>query len=112
MAQIIPITDAPNQTLNVTLSVDGNVLRLQLEVYFSEMAGYWLMDISDAFGTLILASLPLITGSWPAANILAQYYYLKIGSAFVINLGQTPDDYPGATDWATGFALLWDDSAK
>lgn len=111
MAQIIPLTNSPSQSLTVTLTVDGLVLRLQLEVYFSEMAQYWVMDISDAAGNLLLASLPLVTGNWPAANILAQYAYLKIGSAFVINLGQVPDDYPGASELGNDFALLWDDTA-
>jgi hypothetical protein len=112
MAQIIPLTNAPNQTLNVSLSVDSTVLRLQLAISYSEMAQYWLMDIADASGNPLLASIPLITGSWPAANILAQYAYLQIGSAFVINLGQVADDYPNASELGNAFALLWDNSAQ
>ena len=110
-AQIIPLTTSPQQTLQVALPVDGNILRLQLEIYFSEMAQYWIMDISDTSGKLILASLPMITGDWPAANILAQYGYLRIGSAQIINLGQVPDDYPAANELGSDFLLLWDDTA-
>lgn len=111
MAQIIPLTTSPNQSLNVALNVDGNVLRLRLTIYFSEMAQYWTMDISDAAGNALVSSVPLITGDWPAANVLAQYGYLKIGSAFVINVGQVSDDYPNADELGNAFVLLWDDTA-
>ena len=110
MSQIIPLTNAPDQTLSVILKVDGKVLRLGLNIYFSEMAQYWVMDISDVSGNLLLSSLPMITGDWPAANILAQYGYLLIGSAFLINVGQVSDDYPNSTELGNSFSLLWDDT--
>lgn len=111
MAQIIPLDNSPQQSFSVALNVDGAVLRLQLEITFSEMAQYWVMRISDAKGNLLLDSLPLITGNWPAANILSQYGYLKIGSCFVINVGQVPDDYPNGSELGNSFKLLWDDTA-
>jgi hypothetical protein len=112
VAQIIPLTNAPNQQLSVALNVDGAVLRLNLAITFSEMAQYWLMSISDAQNNLLLSSVPLITGAWPAANLLAQQAYMKIGSAYVINLGMVADDYPTDTELGTGFLLLWDDTAS
>jgi hypothetical protein len=111
MSQIIPLTNAPNQTLNVALNVNGSVLRLGLFITFSEMAQYWIMSIFYASGNLLLSSVPMITGSWPAANLLAQYGYLNIGSAYIINLGQVSNDYPGANDLGNNFILLWDDNA-
>lgn len=111
MAAIIPLDSSPQQTLQVALSVDGNIIRLQLNIYFSEMAQYWIMDISDTAGNLILSSIPMITGDWPAANLLAQFGYLRIGSAQIINLGQVPDDYPTAAELGSDFLLLWDDTA-
>jgi hypothetical protein len=111
MAQIIPLTNAPQQTLQVALNVDGSVLRLQLAFNFNEMAQYWTMSISNSQGVLLLSSIPLMTGDWPAANLLAQYGYLKIGSAFLINLGQVADDYPTSTELGNAFSLLWDDTA-
>jgi hypothetical protein len=112
MAQIIPLTNAPNQQLSVALNVDGAVLRLNLAITFSEMAQYWLMSISDAQNNLLLSGIPLITGAWPAANLLAQQAYMKIGSCYVINLGMVSDDYPTETELGTGFLLLWDDTAS
>ena len=111
MAQIIPLTNAPNQTLNVSLSVDGNVLRLTLFITYSEMAQYWVMSVSDSAGNLLLSSIPLISGAWPASNILAQFGYLKIGSAYVLSLGNVPDDYPNADELGGSFVLLWDNTA-
>lgn len=111
MAQIIPLDTSPQQTLAVALNVDGNVLRLTLDISYSEMAGYWCMTVYNAAGTMLLSSVPMVTGSWPAANILAQYAYLAIGSAFIINLGQVADDYPGVDELGSDFVLLWDDTA-
>jgi hypothetical protein len=111
MAQIIPLTNAPNQTLNVALNIDGAVVRLTLFITFSEMAKYWLMSIYNASGVLLLSSIPLITGSWPAANLLCQQGYLGIGSWYVINLGQVPDDYPNASELGSNFLLLVDNTA-
>ena len=110
MAQIIPLTNAPNQTLTVALNVNGGVLRLGLFITYSEMAQYWLMSVSDSQGNLLLSSVPMVTGSWPAANLLAQQGYLNIGSAYIINLGQVPDDYPNANELGSAFILLWGDN--
>jgi hypothetical protein len=109
-AQVIPLNSSPTQSLAVALNVDGAVLRLQLEVYFSEMAQYWVMDISDNAGNLLISSMPLITGSWPGGNLLMQFVYLAIGSAFIINLGQVANDYPTASQLGTDFILIWDDT--
>lgn len=110
-AQIVPTSNAPQQNLSVALNVDGAVLRLKLAIDYSEMAGYWVMAIADAAGNLLISSIPMITGDWPAANLLAQYGYLRIGSAYIINAGQVPDDYPNALQLGNSFVLLWDDTA-
>jgi hypothetical protein len=111
MAQIIPLTNAPNQSMGVSLNVDGKVLRLNLSIFYNEMAQYWVLDIADSSNNLLLSSVPLITGSWPAANLLEQQSYLKIGSWFLINLGQVPDDYPNAFELGNNFLLLVDNTA-
>jgi hypothetical protein len=110
-AQIIPLTASPNQSFAVTLQVDNAPLTLNLNLRWNEMAGYWVLKISDSAGSLILDSLPLLTGWYPAANILAQYGYLKIGSAYILNVGNVASDYPGKTDLGAAFVLLWDDTA-
>lgn len=110
-AQIIPLDTSPNQTFQVSLNVDGNVLNLTLEISFNSMAGWWVMSILDSFGNVMLDSIDMITGAWPAANLLQQYGYMKIGSAFIINVAQDPGDYPNATNLGSSYVLLWDDTA-
>lgn len=108
--QQIPLDNSPNQTFSITLNVDGNNLTLQLAIKFLAMTGYWVMAISDAQGNLLLACVPLLTGVWPAANLLSQFGYLKIGSAFIISSAATID-YPDSTTLGSQFELWWGDTA-
>jgi type 1 fimbria pilin len=68
----------------------------------------WMMDIADQFGNPLVSSVPLITGVWPAANILAPYDYLGIGSAFIINQSGSAVNIPDSTNLGTQFQLLFD----
>ena len=108
--QIVPLSPS-QQSVTAQLQVDGASLTLTLSIHWSEMAGYWVMTILDSQGNLLLDSIPLVTGWYPAANLLAQYGYLHIGSAYVLNLGVTESDYPGNTDLGAGFILVWGDTA-
>lgn len=108
--QVVPLSSS-SQTITAQLQVDGNPLTLVLAINWSAMAGYWVMTIYDAQDNLLLDSIPLVTGWYPAANLLAQYGYLQIGSAYIINLGVDASDYPGNTDLGAGFILLWGDTA-
>ena len=111
MDQIIALSSAPNQSFSAQLIVDGNPLTLNFELSFSEMTGYWQLAIFDAVQNSLIACVPLITGWYPSANILAQYGYLKIGSAYLLNTGNSNTDYPGSVNLAQ-FSLLWGDTAS
>lgn len=110
MNQIVPLTQNPNQSFAVQLVVDEKPLTLNLLVSFLVMSGWWQLQVSNAQNVVLVASVPLITGWYPAANMLAQYGYLQIGSAYLLNTGNSPDDYPGAND-LINFSLLWGDTA-
>lgn len=133
--QQVPVTIAPNQNFVASLSVDGNTIYLNLVIRFNEMADYWVMDISDANNNLLVASIPLLTGQFPAANLLEQHQYLKIGSAYIVNVsnktpiaqaasggygqggygegpyggssGYAGVDYPDNTNLGTDFQIWW-----
>jgi hypothetical protein len=113
MDQVVPLTNAPNATLAVDLSIDGGTVSLQLVVRFNKAANYWVMTVSDLQGDLVVDSVPLLTGVFPASNILGQQAYLGIGSAYVLNAGQVAQDSP---DDVIGFGqngpflLLWSDT--
>jgi hypothetical protein len=109
--QIVQLNSSPNQRLSVPLYVNGANLVLQFAVRFAEMLGYWIMSIYDQSGNLILGTVPLVTGSYPGANILAPFAYMQIGSAQVINAsGVSNPDFPNSSDLGTDFVLLWDDN--
>lgn len=110
MAQIIPLTVAPNQTMRVTLAVNGQSLTLNLDLNYNEVGGFWILNIADSNNNPLLNSIPLMTGDWPAANILGAFEYLQIGSAFVINQDGATTDYPNSQNLASSYALLWDDN--
>lgn len=108
-AQIVPLAQAPNQSFAVQLTVDGKPLTLNLLLSYVAMAGWWQMQVSDVNGNVIIGSVPLVTGYYPSANMLAQYGYLKIGSAYLLNTGNSQNDYPGPND-LVNFSLLWSDT--
>lgn len=109
--QAISLTNSPNQTFSVQLTVDGNPLTLNLTLSFQSMAGYWSLGIADINNNELIASVPLITGAYPAANMLAQYGYLQVGSAYLLNTGNADTDYPDDTNLNL-FTLIWGDTAQ
>ena len=110
--QIIPLSSAPNQTLTVALNVNGNNLGLKLNVAYNPMGAFWVLNIFTTQGVPIIQSVPLITGTWPGANVLAPFQYLLIGSAYVINITGVSQDYPDNTNLGGSFALLWGDNVQ
>jgi hypothetical protein len=112
MDQIVPLSNAPNQSMTVNLSINDSSLLLQLTCNYNEMLQYWVMGISDTNGNNILSDIPLLTGVYPASNILSQYQYLNIGSACVLDVSNDDvRDYPKSDDLGIGFVLLWSDNA-
>ena len=110
MNQTIPLQVAPNQTFSVQLTVDNAQLTLNFALSYSYISGYWNLAVSDVTGNSLIASVPLVTGWYPCGNMLAQYGYLAIGSAYLLNTGNAPTDYPGPNDLGL-FSLLWGDTA-
>ena len=110
--QQIPLTTQPNQTFEIPLDVNGTTIRLTLTIRYNEMANYWVMTVGDTNGNILVDNVPLITGTWPAANILDAYQYLGIGSAYVINASNASvNDYPNASSLGIDFVLIWSDNA-
>lgn len=108
--QIIPLDNAPNQSFEAPLNVDGGVTSVFITLRYNEIAQYWAMTIQDINGNLLLDSVPFLTGDNPADNILGQFAYLEIGSALIFNASQVPIDHPNNTDLGTDFLLIWSDT--
>ena len=108
--QVVPLQPLPNQTLTVMLNVDGASITLNLGLSYNRMGGYWVMTIKDAQGVLILDSIPLLVGQPPAENILGQFAYLGIGSAYILNATGVAMDSPDSESLGSDFLLVWGDT--
>jgi hypothetical protein len=53
----------------------------------------------------------LLTGSYPAANVLGQYGYLAIGSLYIVSANPDPtSDYPNWSNLGTDWLFCWGDT--
>ena len=112
--QIVPLTAALNQTLTVTLQVDGASLTLNLSLQWQIMSAQWVMNIYDGANNPLVLNLPLLAGAYPAGNMLQQYVYLQIGSVYLLQTGaganESETGSPVADNLTTDFVLVWGDT--
>ena len=109
-AQILPVTSAPNQFMTVGLALNGGTVALSLQFSYNRVGGFWVMDVSDLQGNPLVTSIPLLTGDWPAANIMAPFDYLQIGAWYVINQSGAIMDWPDSNTLGAAFLVLVDDN--
>lgn len=107
--KIIPLTSDPNQSLTITLPIGEENITLDLVVRFNTVANYWVMTVKDNDGITLIDSLPILPGEYPAADILGQYQYLGIGSAFIVNASNTDLDIPNDISLGVDHFLIWGD---
>lgn len=106
----IPVTNQPNQSFRVKIPLTSGNINLSFFIAWNLIAEYWQMSVSNAdTGEEYLSNLPMITGQAPAQNLLRQFEYLAIGSAYIIPLSSATSDFPGDEDWGTNFILVWGD---
>ena len=109
---IVPLSNAHNQRFRCTVPVNGQNLSLDFALYYNTEAKYWIMGVSDAVtGRSFVSDIPLISGIYPAANLLEQFHHLNIGSACLIKIN--PDnflDMPDDKSLGNDFLLAWSDN--
>ncbi len=89
---IIPLTPEPNQTFNCTIPIDGENRRLSFGLRYNTVAAYWNLTVIDGVsGNILIDAVPLLRGQFPVDNLLEQYSYMKIGSAYLIHQGEQPE---------------------
>ena len=81
-------------------------ITLLFRITYNELAKYWLMDISDDEGNMLISALPLV----PAQNILEQFAYMGIGSAYVLPRTQVKEQWPSAETLTADWYLIWSDT--
>jgi hypothetical protein len=97
--------------MTAALSVNGEQLNLILFFAYNELIQYWTMTISDANNNVLIASIPLLTGVFPASNVLNQFQYLLIGSCYILdNSSSDTLDYPDSRTLGNDFLMLWGDN--
>ena len=104
---IVPLTPSPNQTFTSTIPVDEGKIKLYFFLRYNTEQKCWIMDLSDSSKTPLVNSIPLVCG----LNILEQYSYLNIGSAYIVKIdpnivSDRPDEYNLGKD----FILVWGDT--
>lgn len=111
MFQIIPTPESLNERQTVTVEVDGIKRRLQLRFRYFETLSIWHMSIYNPdTGACMAESIPVLSGLYPAADLLGPYGSLGIGSACIMPLVKSPTtENPSKTNFGTEFALVWGD---
>ena len=105
MLQIIPL-DPVKGSFNCIVSVDNTGLNLYFELKYNSVSGIWLMTVRDTSGNDYITNQPLI----PAENILEQYKYMGIGSAYILPVENTEEEYPSRDTLGNRWVLVWGDS--
>lgn len=105
MFSIIPIAATPNYTFSSKVPVDGQNIVLGFELRYNELAGYWIVTIRNERSDLI-AGLPVL----PAQNILEQYEYLQIGSAYIVPAQTVAEQWPSRYTLGAQWYLVWGDT--
>lgn len=112
MYNIIPLTADPDQQMIITIPVDGGNITYNLRFRYNTVGDYWWMTISDPDTDVpVMDAIPLVTGNYPSADLLGQYAYLALGTAGIINTGDTAGEIPDDTNLGTAYQLLWGDRA-
>jgi len=104
---IVPLTTSPNQTFTCTIPIDGKSIVFSIFLRYNTQALYWVMQLSDNNQNIIIDSIPLLCG----LNLLGQYGYLRIGSAYIYKADTTlAGDAPDDSNLGTNFLLCWSDT--
>lgn len=106
---IVPFAPSTNQTTSVTLPVNNGNITLKFTFTYNTPGGYWFMSVTQN-GTLLLDAVPLVTGEYPAGNILSQYDYMQIGSAYIVPVTSVTTNDPTFDTMGTDFYLVWSDN--
>jgi hypothetical protein len=102
----IPLTSDPDQYFTCTLPVDHRNITLFFRIRYNDAAKYWVMTIADKNGFVMIDSIPLL----PSKNLLEQYKYMQIGSAYIVKSGKLDTDRPDDTNLGTDYILVWGDT--
>jgi hypothetical protein len=103
----IPLTVNPNQKFTSTIPIDGKKIKFNFFLRFNTEAKYWVLDIFNAQNDSLIVSVNLVCG----LNLLEQYSYLNIGSAYIAKVDNSlANDNPDEYNLGSDFILVWGDT--
>ncbi|UUZ80630.1 hypothetical protein LJK88_38220 [Paenibacillus sp. P26] len=108
--KIIPLIKSQNQSFTITLPVNGQNMTLTLGFTYNTQGEYWFMSVRDRTGALLLDAVPIVTGEYPATDILGQHDYMNIGTAIVLPDNNLQIGIPAFDDLGVNYYLAWTDN--
>lgn len=105
----IPLDTTPDQEFNITVEVGEENVDLLLHLRYNTEGDFWHMDVSDGNSQeMLISGVPLLTGEYPAGDILRQFAYVGIGQAAVLKLTDGAEgDFPDIENLGTDYVLVW-----
>lgn len=105
----IPLDPNPDQQFNITVTVGEENVGLILHLRYNTEGEFWHMDVSDgSTEEMLLSNVPLLTGEYPAADILRQFEYIGIGQAIVLKVTDgASGDFPNLDNLGSDYILVW-----
>jgi len=104
MISQISLSNSPNQTFKLSIPGDTQNLNFIITMSYNSEARYWIMGIYDSVNnTPIVLNIPMLCGY----DLLDQLQYLRIGSIYILNIGDPTVEVPDDTNISTNFNLIW-----
>lgn len=105
----IPIDPGQDQRFGITVEVGEENIALILHLRYNTEGDFWRMDVTNAVTEeMLISNVPLLTGEYPAADILEQFEYIGIGSAIVLKMTDDAEgDFPNLKNIDTDYVLFW-----
>ena len=109
---VVPLTTLPNQTFNIVIPVDGVNRTFKMDLWYNEVAEYWLLSCTDIkTDEVLFRNLPLLTSMNTTFNILRQLSYKEIGMAGVLpRVIEFSKSMPDDTNLGSEYVLVWGDT--
>ena len=101
---VIPLTNAPDSTQDFKITIGDENKHIKLVLRYLDRFDVWIADIIDYPTDIPLVNcVPFVTGE----NFLAQYRYLGIGEAYIVNQYPTDLMHPDNKTLGNTFLLVW-----
>lgn len=103
----IPLTSTPYAQYTFKLTLGKKNINILLKLRYYDLYELWVADVCDnSSGDTLINGLPLV----PGIDLLGQYSYLDIGSAYVVSIEPTTQEQPDSETLGSKWLLVWGDN--